>query len=119
MKIDLGTVYDSPSMAMPEMPSKPEQNKHYPTLNIECGDVMLNGLPDEGVIELRYKVTSRSCNERNGKKTCCITLEAREILDIEPRAKGASDSADSPAEALDKLAELESANEDAGEYGEE
>lgn len=106
MNIDLGTKYPSGPC---EPCSKPDKNlKSYPCLYIDCGEALLKNLPDEGVIELRYKVTSRSTNEREGKKNCSLTLEAREILEIE-----VSDEKPETAEsAIDKLAELLTAKDE-------
>ena len=116
MKIDLGSDYTAQESVPSPVSGKPK--KHYPHLQIDCGDVMLENLPDEGVIELRYKVVSRSCNEYNGKKTCCVSLEAREILDVE-ESEEPDEVPESATSALDKLAELESAKEDSSEQGEE
>jgi hypothetical protein len=118
MKIDLGSTYDMPEMPIMAKSQSDKPAKHYPTLHIDCGDVLLENLPDSGVMEINFKVVSRSCNERDGKKSCCVTLEVREITDVEEKEE-ADDAPENATSALDKLAELESAKEDSSEDGEE
>jgi hypothetical protein len=72
---------------------------------LDCGSELLDGLPEEGELTVRYKVVSKSTNERDGKKSCTLTLEVREIVEVE-REEEEDDSAES---ALDKLAEIETA----------
>jgi hypothetical protein len=108
--IDLGYTYDNGPCAPCEVKSQTDApKKHYPCLHIDCGSSLLKNLPDEGEVTIRFKVTSRNTNERDGKKTCSLTLEAREILDVDVESEDEEESGES---ALDKLAKLESAKED-------
>lgn len=106
MKIDLGYSYDGPTEPV-NLKSSP--TKHYPTLHIDCGDVFLNGLPEEGEMTVTYKITSRNTNMRDGKTTCSVSLEIREINDVEVDEDLEADDEDSPQEALEKLAKLATA----------
>lgn len=110
MNIDLGYSYDMPEAALVAKAPSEKPIKHYPTLHLSCGDVLLENLPDEGTLEVTFKVTNRTVSERNGKKAYDLTLEIREILDVE-ETEEADEEPDDAATALDKLAALESAKD--------
>lgn len=106
MKIDLAR---KDSMAAMTQPISSETS--YPRLYIDCGEVLLEDLPDSGTMEVKFKVVSRSCDERDGKKNCCVTLEVQKILDVEA-AEEKDEVKESTGSVLDRLAKLEAAGED-------
>jgi hypothetical protein len=95
--IDLGRKV--PEIA--SMPVSPEDTRDvfYPTLYID-NVKGLKGLPDGGVLTVRFKKVRSTVEEVDGKKTASATLEIREILDCE----GEDSRKDDRGEHLDKLA---------------
>ena len=109
MKIDLARKNTMDSMATPISPEM--KTPSYPCLHIDCGEALLEDLPDSGVMEIKFKVVSRSCSERDGKKDCCVTLEVQTILDVEAEEEKDGEK-ESTGSVLDRLAKLEAAGED-------
>lgn len=100
--------------SMPE-PNSPRE--HFPCLYLDGGKE-LAGLPDEGTMTIRYKIASRTHNERDGKKTSSVSIDVTHIVDVE--GEKAKESSNKSREAeLDKLAEEESKgskDDDGDEY---
>jgi hypothetical protein len=81
-KIDLGRKWSDE--LEPVTVSELKDETHYPDLHIgDVEDKRLAEMPDEGEMTVRYKIKSRTHNERErkGKKchSCSVTLEIRSI----------------------------------------
>ena len=87
MSIDLGMKMGGMSEPI-KMDSKEE---YYPEFHY-CGDKEL-GIPDEGVMEIRYKkVSSEERKDRDGKERYSCTIEVREILETEDEVEAPATS---------------------------
>ena len=85
-KIDLGR---KPQELMTILTGSHDDNQpHYPTLHIDdIDDKRLAEMPDSGEMTIKYKIRSRTHNEREkeGKKahTCSVTMD---VLSVDPPA---------------------------------
>jgi hypothetical protein len=95
--IDLAEKMSEPSCPMNDM-GKP----YYPSVHLTKDKEY--PFPDEGTMVVKFKVTSRSENERDGKKTYSCTLELRAIEKIEDKkANKKTDAYAERSEILDRL----------------
>ena len=114
--IDLAMDYGGP---MEPMPMKAPE-KHYPSFTYD-GSTELD-LPDSGVMTIRFKEIRREESSRNGVERYSCTVEVQQIISVKPDAEPPAKTDKSASDALDELMaakEAESADEDAGEPGEE
>jgi hypothetical protein len=117
--IDLGKTYDGIEAAEPAEDSK-EPKVHYPSLYLSDRPELAN-LPDEGTATIKFKVVSRSVNERDGEKTVSTELEIHSITaDTESKANGEDESLDEIEKGLREAEEAsETPEEEADEAPEE
>jgi hypothetical protein len=79
--IDLGKSMGSPS-SPPSVNTPDKKEKYYPCLYLDWDDKY--DLPDEGVMEVRFKKKSETNRSSDGKTSQSVELEIQEILDVEP-----------------------------------
>ena len=101
MNIDLGHKMDFPEGPVMVAAPKEEARVHYPSIYIRGGSE-LKAIPESGTITFRFKRVSKSERESEGKKTCELELECREILDT---TSGEGKSETSREKVLDALKE--------------
>jgi hypothetical protein len=107
--IDLGRRMDGPTLK-PEKSSKAKPEKHYPSVYIEH-DKKLDGIPDEGTMTIRHRVTKRATStDKSGKERHELHFEIQSIegADGDP---GEGDKGADREDALDKLANEEADKE--------
>lgn len=109
-RIDLGFL--PPANSVSPYPFDDRPKKEYPLLNLNCGDALLESLPESGEITLRFRVARRKTLEQNGERSCDLSLEIREILSVEDYEIREKEKPESAEAALDRLAKLDSAEED-------
>lgn len=81
MKIDLGKKMDMEAMPQPVSVSQSEM--HYPTLYLDLPSGSGKDLPEEGTMTVEFKRESYTESERNGKKTCSVSLSIKSLDNIE------------------------------------
>jgi len=96
--IDLGKTMDSPIAAPePTVKSSKEKEKYYPCLYLDWDEKY--DLPDEGVMEVRFRKKSETNRTSDKGTTQSVELEIQEILDVESEA---GEETESPGDTLDK-----------------
>ncbi len=101
--IDLGC--EGPNCPI-SVSSQDKPETYYPTLHIDASENSdLAKLPDEGEMEIKFCVKSRTITERDGKKTVSLSIEVRSIEDVEASEV---DEEEDAGDILDRYAEEES-----------
>lgn len=99
--IDLGKKSESLCCPCPATESKPDEPKvYYPELYLS--DLVPDGLPDEGTITFKYRISRETEDHKNPENSSC----AIEVISIESvTAKEGAKKAkyDEGGDALDKL----------------
>jgi len=97
--IDLGKTMDSPiAVSAPEpMKSSKEKEKYYPCLFLDWDEKY--DLPDEGVMEVRFRKKSETNRTSDKGTSQSVELEIREILDVESESDEETEHA---GDVLDK-----------------
>jgi len=80
--IDLGTTPEPYKPCEPMSVGKPQT--YYPSLYIDNKSTSFKDVPDEGVATIKYRVTSRSSNWRDGKEKHGMNID---VLSINPKSK--------------------------------
>jgi hypothetical protein len=89
--------------AIPAPATLDSDETHYPTLYIDYEGGELKNLPDSGEMVVKFRVNSRTESERDGKKSCSLSLDIKRILSVK-----ASEAPRKSREAeLDEIAEGE------------
>jgi hypothetical protein len=95
--ISLKREYDSEPSTLTRM-----DDFSYPMLYMSFPDERLDEVPDSGTITLKFKVTSRTENVRDGECSCGLELQVLSITNIKGDEKKTPDA----EEALDTLKAL-------------
>ena len=95
--IDLGKPMGEP-VPTPDLAPPKKKEKYYPSLYLDWDDDY--ELPDEGVMEVRFKKRSETNRTTDGKTTQSVELEIRAILDVESEEKESEE--ESGDKALDR-----------------
>lgn len=83
--LDLGTTPGGGCGLEPYDPKKP----YYPSIYISDKPDSMEDIPEDGTALVKYKVTSRSTNERNGKKRHSLSLD---VLSFDPQGTKKEDA---------------------------
>lgn len=83
--LDLGTTPGGGCYLEPYDPKKP----YYPSIYISDKPDSMEDIPEDGTALVKYKVTSRSTNERNGKKRHSLSLD---VLSFDPQGTKKEDA---------------------------
>lgn len=83
--LDLGTTPGGGCCPEPYDPKKP----YYPSIHIYDKPDSMEDIPEDGTALVKYKVTSRSTNERNGKKRHSLSLD---VLSFDPQGTKKEDA---------------------------
>ena len=102
MSIDLASSsYSEPCCVS----SQSEDRKYYPNFHYE-GDKELD-LPEEGTMVIKFKRTSRSESERDGKTRYSMSVDVCSIESVDGNEiEKPAESYDDASSALDKIAEM-------------
>lgn len=103
--IDLGKTMGEGSAL--QMISK--DDTYYPSIHISGKESI--GLPESGLMTVRFKRVSESHSEHNGKESYDCTLDIKEIVSVKPDKKAEPDEEDTGS-ALDRLKEEVEKEED-------
>ena len=100
--IDLGKPMNGIAVPVSPTPSKKaKKEKYYPSLYLDWDQDY--ELPEEGILEIRFKKRSETNRSADGKTTQSVELEMREILDVESESSEGDE--ESGADALDRYRE--------------
>lgn len=103
--------------AVPTSPGEKAQDEYFPEFTFREDDEP--ELPDEGVMEIRYRKV-RSSVDKKAKKPYSCTVEVREIISVDGKKEDVNDipskSYDEAGNALDKLASEKAKSKNTGSY---
>lgn len=109
---DLGHTYEESPISVTEAASENEKKVHYPSLYLS-GLSEMPDLKDEGEATIKYRVTSRTSTDRDGKKTHSLDLEILSICDCtKPSKEKFNDSKDEMDEIEKGLSKEETQDSD-------
>jgi hypothetical protein len=89
--------------AIPAPATIDSDEPHYPTLYIDYEGGELTSLPDSGEMTVKFRVNSRTESERDGKKSCSLSLDIKRILSV----KASETPRKSREDELDEMADAE------------